>query len=85
MKHGGKIGTEVTMQGRHIEEVKHMRVCVTKRKKIDGSPRISIGNGWKEFKTTNELKLGDHLSLKIVVIVKICNEFFHFEGCEVEG
>jgi hypothetical protein len=41
------------------QEVKHMRVCFTKGKKINGSPRISIGNGWKEFKTTNELKVGD--------------------------
>jgi hypothetical protein len=39
------------MQRRH-KEVKHMRVCVTESKKI-GSPKISIGNGWKEFKTTN--------------------------------
>jgi hypothetical protein len=44
------------------------------------SSKISIGNGWKEFKTTNELKVGDHLSLKVVVTVKICNEFLHFEG-----
>jgi DNA-directed RNA polymerase subunit E'/Rpb7 len=34
----------------------------------------------KKFKTTNELKVGDHISLKVVVIVKICNEFLHFEG-----
>jgi len=51
MMHGGKIGTEMIMWGRH-KEVKHMKVCVTKSKKI-GSPKISIGNGWKEFKTTN--------------------------------
>jgi hypothetical protein len=69
----------MTMQGRH-KEVKHMRVCVTKGKNINRSPGISIGNGWKEFKTTNELKVGDHLSLKVVIIVKICNEFLHFEG-----
>jgi hypothetical protein len=80
MKHGGKIGAEVTMRGRYIEEVKHMRVCVTKGKKINGSPKISIGNGWKKSKTTNELKVGDHFSLKVLVIMKICNEFFHFEG-----
>jgi hypothetical protein len=80
MKHGGKIGTKVTMRGRHIEEIKHMKVCVIKGKKINGSPRISIGNGWKEFKTTKESKVWDHLSLKIVVTVKICNEFLHFEG-----
>jgi hypothetical protein len=79
MKHNGKIGIEVTMQGRH-KEVKHMRVCVTKGKKINGSPRISIGNGWKEFKITNELKIKDNLSLKVVVTMKICNEFLHFEG-----
>ncbi len=36
---------------------------VTKGKKINGSPMISIGNGWKEFKTINDLKIGDHLSL----------------------
>jgi hypothetical protein len=80
MNHGGKIGTKMTMRGRQIEEVKHMKVCVTKGKKINGSPRINIGNGWKEFKTINELKVRDHLSLKIFVIVKICNEFLHFEG-----
>ncbi len=51
MKHGGKIGTTLIMQGRH-KEIKHMRVCVTKRKKI-GSPKISIRNGWKKFKTTS--------------------------------
>jgi hypothetical protein len=67
------------MRGRH-KEVKHMKVCVIKSKKIKGSPKISIGNGWKEFKTTNELKIGDHLSLKLVVTMKICNEFLHFEG-----
>jgi hypothetical protein len=50
-----------------------MRMCVTKGKKINGSSKISIGNGWKEFKTINELKIRDHLSLKVVVIVKICN------------
>jgi hypothetical protein len=79
MKHNDKIGTKVTMQGRH-KEVKHMRTCVTKGKKINGSPKISIGNGWKEFKITNELKVKDHLSLKVIVTMKICNEFLHFEG-----
>ncbi len=59
------------MQGRQ-KEVKHMRVCATKSKNINRSPRINIGNGWKEFKTTNELK--------VVVTMKICNEFSHFEG-----
>jgi hypothetical protein len=49
MKHGGKIGMEVIMRGR---QVKHMKMCVTKSKNI-GSPKISNGNGWKEFKTTN--------------------------------
>jgi hypothetical protein len=35
---------------------------------INGSPRIlSIGNGWKEFKTTNELKVGDHLVFTLIV------------------
>jgi len=70
---------EVKMWGRH-KEVKHMRMCVTKGKKINGSHKIKIENGWKEFKTTYELKVGDHLSLKVIVIVKICNEFLHFEG-----
>jgi len=79
MKHGGKIGMEMTMQGRH-KEVKHMRVCVIKGKKINGSHRINIRNGWKKFKTTNELKVRDHLSLKVVITVKICNKFLHFEG-----
>jgi len=67
MKHNGKIGIEMTMWGKH-KEVKHMRVCVTKGKMINGSPRIlSIGNGWKEFKTTNELKVGDHLVFTLIV------------------
>ena len=44
-----------------------MRTCVTKGKKINGSPKISIGNGWKEFKTTNELKVGDHLVFTLIV------------------
>jgi len=56
-----------------------MRMCVTKGKKIIGSPKINIGTEWKEFKTTNELKVRDHLSLKVVLIMKICNEFLHFE------
>jgi hypothetical protein len=56
MKHSDKIGMEMTMQGRH-KEVKHMIMFVTKSKKINGSPTISIGNGWKGFKTTNELKI----------------------------
>jgi hypothetical protein len=51
MKHGGKIGMEVIMQGKH-KKIKHMKVCVTKSKNI-GSPKISSGNGWKEFKITN--------------------------------
>jgi len=67
------------MRGRH-NELKHMKMCVIKGKKVNGSPIISIGNGWKEFKTTNELKIGDHLSLKVVVTVKFCSEFLHFEG-----
>jgi hypothetical protein len=57
-----------------------MKVCVTKGKKINGSPKINIGTGWKKFKTTNELKVRDHLSLKIVLIMKIYNEFLHYEG-----
>ncbi len=43
MKHGGKIGMKVTMQGRQIEEVNHMRVCVTKGKKVNGSPKKTLG------------------------------------------
>ncbi len=64
MKHGDKIGTKVTMRGKH-KEVKHTRVCVIKGKKI-GSPRINIGNGWKHFKTTNELKVGDHVVFIVI-------------------
>jgi hypothetical protein len=67
MKHGGKIGIEVTMWRKH-KEVKHTRVCVTKGKKINGSPRIlNTRNGWKKFKTTNELKVGDHLVFTLIV------------------
>jgi hypothetical protein len=79
MKHSGKIGTEVTMRKRQ-KKIKHMKVSVTKGKKMNQLPTISIGNGWKEFKTTNELKVRDHLSLEVVVTMKICNEFLHFEG-----
>jgi hypothetical protein len=70
MKQGGKIGMEVTMRRRH-KEVKHMRVCVTKGKKINVSPRISIENGWKEFKTTNELKVGDHVVFTLIATFKV--------------
>jgi hypothetical protein len=80
MKHGGKIGMKVTMRERH-KKVKHMKVCVIKDKNINGSPKISIGNGWKELKTTYEFKVRDYLSLKVVVTMKIFNELLHFEGC----
>ncbi len=53
-----------------------MRVCVIKGKKI-GSPIISIGNGWKDFKTTNELKVGDH-----VVFTMIATSSFKVEVVE---
>jgi hypothetical protein len=56
MKHSDKIGMEMTMQGRH-KEVKHMIMFVTKSKKMNRSPRTGIGNGWKGFETTNELKV----------------------------
>jgi hypothetical protein len=57
MKHGDKIGMEMTMQGRQ-KEVKQMIMYIIKSKQMNGSPRISIGNGWKGFKTTDELKVG---------------------------
>jgi hypothetical protein len=57
-----------------------MEMCVIKGKKINGSPIINNRNGWKEFKTIIELEVGDHLSLKVVVTMKICNEFLRFEG-----
>jgi len=44
-----------------------MRMCVTKGK-INGSPRINIENGWKKFKTTNELKVGDHVVFTRIVV-----------------
>ncbi len=44
-----------------------MKVCVTKGKKINGSPRINIENGWKELKKTNELKVGDHVVFTLIV------------------
>jgi hypothetical protein len=65
MKHGGKIGTKMTMWRRH-KKVEHTRVCVTKSKKI-GSPKINIGNGWKEFKTTNDMKVRDHVVFTLIV------------------
>ncbi len=43
-----------------------MKVCVTKGKKI-GAPKINIGNKWKEFKKTNELKVGDHVVFNVIV------------------
>jgi hypothetical protein len=42
-----------------------MRMCVTKGKKI-GSPKISIGNEWKEFKRTNDVKVGDHVVFTLI-------------------
>jgi hypothetical protein len=44
-----------------------MKVCVTKLDKKFGPPIISIGNGWEEFKTTNELKVGDHVMCILIV------------------
>jgi hypothetical protein len=48
-------------------EVKHMKMCVTKFGKKIGSPKINIGNGCKEFKITNELKVGDHVVFNVIV------------------
>jgi hypothetical protein len=46
-----------------------MKMCIFKGKKINGSPTIlSIGNGWKKFKTTNELKVRDHLVFTLIDI-----------------
>jgi hypothetical protein len=64
MKLGGKIGMEVTMWGKH-KKIKHMKVYVTKGKKV-GSSKVCIGNGWKYFKTTNELKVGDHVVFTVI-------------------
>jgi hypothetical protein len=33
-----------------------------------GTPKINIRNGWKEFKTTNELKVRDHVVFIWIVI-----------------
>jgi hypothetical protein len=44
-----------------------MKVCVTRLDKRTGPPIISIGNGWEEFKTINELKVGDHVVLILIV------------------
>jgi hypothetical protein len=50
------------------KEIKHMKVCVTKLGKKIGLPIISIGNGWNEFKTTNELKVRDHVVFTLNVV-----------------
>jgi hypothetical protein len=42
-----------------------MRVCVTKGEKI-GPPKISIGNEWKEFKTTKDVKVRDHVVFTLI-------------------
>ncbi len=42
-----------------------MKVYVTKGKKV-GSSKVCIGNGWKYFKTTNELKVGDHVVFTVI-------------------
>jgi hypothetical protein len=56
------------MPKRHNLEVKHMKMCVTKLGKKIGSPKISIGSGWKEFKTANiELKVGDHVVFTLII------------------
>jgi len=54
------------MLKRH-KHIKHMKVCVTKLDKKIGPPLINIGNGWEEFKTTNELKVGDHVLFTLIV------------------
>lgn len=64
MEYGGKIGTEVTMRGK-LTEVKNMKVCFGKGGRI-GSLRISIGSGWREFRTTNGLKAGDSVVFTLV-------------------
>ncbi len=53
------------MWGKH-KKVKHVKVCVTKGKTIR-APKINIGNKWKEFKTTNELKVGHHVMFIMIV------------------
>ncbi|CAM6030568.1 unnamed protein product [Sphagnum balticum] len=66
MEYGGKIGTEVTMRGK-LTEVKNMNVCFGKRGRgRTGSLRISIGSGWREFRTTNGLKAGDHVVFTLI-------------------
>jgi hypothetical protein len=64
MEYGGEIGTEVTMRGK-LSEVKNMKVCSGKRGTI-GSLRISIGSGWREFRTTNGLKAGDYVVFTLI-------------------
>lgn len=64
MEYGGEIGMEVTMRGK-LSEVKNMRVCSGKSGRI-GSIRISIGSGWREFRTTNGLKAGDYVVFTLI-------------------
>jgi hypothetical protein len=52
---------------RKHKDVKHMKVCVIKLDKKIGPPIISIGSGWEKFKTTNELKVGDHVVFTLIV------------------
>ncbi|CAK9264014.1 unnamed protein product [Sphagnum jensenii] len=64
MEYGDKIGTEVTMRGK-LTEVKNMNVCFGKSGRL-GSLRISIGSGWREFRTTNGLKAGDYVVFTLI-------------------
>jgi hypothetical protein len=64
MEYGGEIGTQVTMRGK-LTEVKNMKVCFGKSGRI-GSLRISIGSGWREFRTTNGLKAGDYVVFTLI-------------------
>ncbi|CAK9204437.1 unnamed protein product [Sphagnum jensenii] len=64
MEYGDKIGKEVTMRGK-LTEVKNMNVCFGKSGRI-GSLRISIGSGWREFRTTNGLKAGDYVVFTLI-------------------
>jgi hypothetical protein len=52
--------------GKTHKKVKRVKVCVTKGKKI-GAPKINIGNKWKEFETTNELKEGHHVVFIMII------------------
>jgi hypothetical protein len=53
---------------RRHKEAKNIKMCVTKLSKKIGSPKINIGNGWKKIKTTNQLKVRDHVVFIMIVI-----------------